>query len=81
MLREKKPTREVNLMGEVCPYPMILLKKEVAGLKPGEMLKALIDSRPTVTDTIPRFCEKNGYDLEVVKVAEERWEVYLLRRG
>ncbi len=80
MLKEIKPAKEVNMLGEVCPYPMVLLKKEVAALKPGEVLKALTDSKASVTDTIPKFCEKNGYGLEIVEVGEERWEVYVLKR-
>jgi TusA-related sulfurtransferase len=80
MPREQEPKKEVNLLGEVCPYPLILLKKEASSLRPGEMLKAIIDSRPSVTDAIPRFCEKNGYELEVVEVGEERWEIYVLKK-
>ncbi len=80
MLKEMKPTKEVNMLGEVCPYPLIVLKKEAAGLKQGEMLKAWTDSKASITDTIPRFCEKMGYELEVVQTGEERWEIYVLKK-
>ncbi len=80
MLRDMEPTKDVNLLGEVCPYPLILLKKEAAKLNPGELLKAVIDSKPSVTDTIPRFCEKNGFELEVLEVGDEKWEIYLLKK-
>ncbi len=81
MLRNREPDIELDLLGEVCPYPLVILKKEAGALKPGEMLKALVDSKPSVAATIPRFCQKNGFELNIVEVVpEEQWEVYMLRK-
>ncbi len=81
MLRERTPTVELDLVGEVCPYPLVIIKKEASGLKPGEMLKALIDSKPSIAATIPKFALKNGFELDVVEVEpDELWEVYMLKK-
>ncbi len=81
MIKDMEPTIDIDITGEVCPYPLVILKKEAAALNQGEILKALIDSKPSVSGTIPKFCQKNGFDLEVVEIVPgEQWEIYLLKK-
>jgi tRNA 2-thiouridine synthesizing protein A len=77
-LQSKIPTEILDVLGTVCPYPLILVKKTMEKLPRGALLKVLCDVRTTVEDSIPRYCEKHGYQLESVWVEDkDHWEIYI----
>ncbi len=77
-LKSKVPRETLDVLGRVCPYPIVLIKKEMEKLKSGEILKILSDSLTSVEDAIPRYCEKHGYPLEIVKLEDKGyWELYI----
>ncbi|MBE0426811.1 MAG: sulfurtransferase TusA family protein [Nitrospirae bacterium] len=77
-LKSKTPKEILDVLGRVCPYPIVLIKKEMEKLQSGEILKILSDSLASVEDSIPRYCEKNGYPIEIVKLEDKGyWELYI----
>jgi tRNA 2-thiouridine synthesizing protein A len=77
-LSSKTPTETLDVLGRTCPYPIVLIKKEMEKLASGALLKILCDSSTTVEEVIPRYCEKHGYRFEVVKIEDEGyWEFYI----
>jgi len=77
-LKSKIPTEVLDVQGRTCPYPIVLIKKEVEKLPSGAILKVLSDSPATAEDSIPRFCEKRGYLFEAVKPGDnDYWELYI----
>ena len=77
-LTSKTPTETLDVLGMVCPYPIVLIKKEMEKLPGGAILKILCDSQSTAEEVIPRYCEKHGYLFEAVKIEDEgQWELYL----
>jgi tRNA 2-thiouridine synthesizing protein A len=47
----------------------------------GSLLKLLCDSEVTVHETIPRYCEKNAYEFETVRLEDEGyWEIFILKK-
>lgn len=77
-LTSKAPTETLDVLGRVCPYPIVLLKKEMEKLPAGAILKVLCDSQATAEEVIPRYCEKHGYPMEAVKSEDEgQWELYI----
>ena len=80
-LKDMKPTKEIDTIGRVCPYPLLMTKMEIMKLKAGEVLKVCTDSLPTVERNVPEFCKKYGYPLEVVKVENKGyWEIYIMKK-
>jgi TusA-related sulfurtransferase len=80
-LKNMEPAAEVDTLGLACPYPLLKVKKAVDKLSPGQLLKAHIDSESTIKDTIPPYCEKQGYPLQIVKLEDkDQWEVYILKK-
>lgn len=80
VLKSKIPATTLDLLGQVCPYPIVLTKKEMGKLSSGEILKILCDSITMVEDTIPRYCEKHGYQFEIVRIEDKGyWELYILK--
>lgn len=70
------PTETLDVLGRVCPYPLVLTKKAIEKLPAGSVLKILCDAPASAEDSIPRFCEKQGYKFESVKQAD-MWELYI----
>ncbi|MEK7274490.1 MAG: sulfurtransferase TusA family protein, partial [Candidatus Desantisbacteria bacterium] len=60
------PTKEIDVLGRVCPYPLVMTKKATQTLNEGEVARILCDSEPSVTKEIPAFCQKNGLLMESV---------------
>ncbi|MEW6585294.1 MAG: sulfurtransferase TusA family protein [Nitrospirota bacterium] len=76
-LRSQTPTETLDVQGRACPYPIVLVKQVMEKLPGGSILKVLCDSPETAEDSIPRYCEKRGYQFEAVKIEEDYWELFI----
>ncbi len=77
-LKSIEPTETLDVMGRVCPYPLLLTKKKLEKMEAGNMLKVLCDAPASAEDSIPKFSEKQGYAFEAVKDdAKGTWELYI----
>jgi tRNA 2-thiouridine synthesizing protein A len=77
-LRSMTPADIIDVLGRSCPYPIILVKKEMEKLASGEILKILCDSSTTVEEVIPHYCQKRGYKCECVRIEDKGyWEFYI----
>jgi len=75
-----EPVNEIDVLGRVCPYPLVMTKKATKGLISGNVIKILCDSEPSVTKEIPAFCEKNGLQMESVRLEDKGyWEVFVMK--
>ena len=79
-LRSVPPAETLDVLGRSCPYPIVLIKKEMEKLASGAVLKILCDSATTVEEVIPHYCQKRGYQCECVRVGDRGyWEFYILK--
>ena len=77
-LKSQTPAETLDVLGRVCPYPLVLTKKALEKLDSGAMLKILCDAPASAEDSIPRYAEKNGYEFESVKLDDKGyWELYV----
>lgn len=77
-LRDETPTEVLDVLGRVCPYPLVLTKKQLEKMPSGSILKILCDAPASAEDSIPRFAEKQGYEFDSVKVEDKGyWELYI----
>lgn len=77
-LKSLTPTETLDVLGRVCPYPIVLTKKLMEKLPSGAIVKILCDSPVTVEDSIPRYCKKHGYKFESVELEDKGyWELYI----
>jgi tRNA 2-thiouridine synthesizing protein A len=80
-LKSMTPVETLDVLGRVCPYPIVLIKKEMEKLPTGAILKVLSDSESTAEEAVPRYCEKHGYPFESVKLQDEgQWEIYIQKK-
>jgi len=77
-LRSGTPAETLDVLGRQCPYPIVLIKKEMEKLTSGAILKILCDSATTAEEVIPHYCEKHGYQCECVRIEDKGyWEFYI----
>jgi tRNA 2-thiouridine synthesizing protein A len=77
-LKTIAPAETLDVQGRTCPYLIVLIKKEMVKLPVGSILSILCDSPVTAEDSIPRYCEKHGYQFESVKLEQKGcWEIYI----
>ncbi len=77
-LKSQTPTETLDVLGRVCPYPLVLTKKQLEKMPSGGILKILTDAPASAEDSIPRYAEKQGYEFESVKLEDKgMWELYV----
>ncbi len=77
-LRTQTPAETVDVLGRVCPYPLVMTKKALEKLSSGDVLKIMTDAPASAEDSIPRFAEKQGCAIEIVKLEDKGyWEIFI----
>ncbi len=77
-LKSQTPAEVVDVLGRVCPYPLVMTKKAMEKLSSGDILKVILDAPASAEDSIPRFAEKQGYPIEVVRNEDKGlWEIFI----
>ena len=75
-LKSQTPTQTLDVLGRVCPYPLVLSKKALEKMPSGGILKILCDAPASAEDSLPRYAEGKGYPCQVVKL-DDSWELYI----
>ncbi|MEW6003508.1 MAG: sulfurtransferase TusA family protein [Nitrospirota bacterium] len=80
-LKSMTPTEILDVLGRICPYPLVMTKKTLEKMTSGDILKVLCDAPASAEDSIPRYCEKKGFEFESVKLDDEGyWELYIQKK-
>lgn len=80
-LKSQTPTETLDVLGRVCPYPLVLTKKQLEKMASGSLLKILCDAPASAEDSIPRYAEKQGFEIEVIKdEGKGLWEIYIQKK-
>lgn len=54
--------RLVDVMGKVCPLPLITLAKEIRTMQKGQMM-SIVGNDPIFEDSVIDFCREGGHEL------------------
>jgi tRNA 2-thiouridine synthesizing protein A len=76
-LSSKTPDQTLDVLGRVCPYPLVLTKKALEKMSSGQIIKVLCDAPASAEDSLPKFAEKQGFKIESVKLPGDTWELYI----
>lgn len=77
-LSSKTPDQVLDVLGRVCPYPLVLTKKTMEKMGSGQLLKVLCDAPASAEDSIPKWAAKQGFKIESVKnEANATWDIYI----
>lgn len=67
----------LDVTGEICPYPLMLTRKEMGKLRSGDQLVVTVDYAKSAED-IPRWAKEEGHGvLSVRESGGSRWEITL----
>ncbi|NPA53377.1 MAG: sulfurtransferase TusA family protein [Aquificae bacterium] len=70
-----KIDRELDLKGEVCPFTFVKSKLILEQMEPGQILRVILDYKPSV-ENVPKSMREEGQEvLEVKQIGENLWEV------
>ena len=79
-MSQAKKIQQLDLKGEICPYPMMLTNKELDENSPGiEELEIITDHSPALS-TIPPQALKRGYDCQIEEIKNGEWKIQLKKR-
>lgn len=66
--------KRVDVTGEVCPRPVLILRQELVGMEPGDEVLVRGDYTPAERN-IRRTCERHGFAVEDVGDADDAFEL------
>jgi tRNA 2-thiouridine synthesizing protein A len=68
--------KELDVRGEICPYPMMQASEALKKLAPGETLQVLTDHTPALI-TIPWEAAKHGFQASIDAAGASEWRITL----
>lgn len=68
--------KQLDVRGEICPYPMMKASEALKKLPTGETLEVLTDHAPALS-TIPWEAAKHGYQANIERVGSPEWRITL----
>ncbi len=68
---------QLDVRGEICPYPMMKAAEALEKLADGETLEVLTDHAPALS-TIPWEAAKHGYRASIERVGSPEWRITLV---
>lgn len=69
-------SRQLDVRGEICPYPMMKASEALAKLAPAQSLEVLTDHAPALT-TIPWEAARRGYAARIERTGSPEWRITL----
>jgi len=51
---------EIDALGLLCPLPVLRLRKRIAALEPGSVVRLVADD-PAAAIDVPHFCQQGGH--------------------
>lgn len=78
-MSEKQADKTIDIKGLICPYTLIETRDTLKSLEQGQVLKVVCDYEPAAKTTIPAFCEKKGYPLEIVQDGAGLYHLYIVK--
>jgi TusA-related sulfurtransferase len=68
--------KQLDVRGEICPYPMMKASEALKKLPQGETLRVLTDHAPALS-TIPWEAAKHGFRASIERVGSPEWLITL----
>ena len=70
-------SKQLDVRGEICPYPMLKASEALKQLPRGESLQVLTDHAPALS-TIPWEAAKHGFRASIERVGSPEWLITLV---
>ncbi|MDI6786640.1 MAG: sulfurtransferase TusA family protein [bacterium] len=71
-------SKEINLLGKVCPYPVMYIIREVDMMRSGENVKCLVDDPLATKSVLEELEDYDDVSISIVKLFHQ-WEINIAR--
>jgi len=75
----ERTNQVIDIRGQICPYTLIDTRDALKGLTTGQVLQVMCDYEPAARTTIPNFCERKGYPIEIDELGDGTWLIRIQR--
>lgn len=69
---------ELDVRGEICPYPMLKAVEAMKRLPDGEVLEVITDHAPAL-ESIPTQARRLGFTFKIEQTGNPEWRIILTR--
>ncbi|HIH69698.1 sulfurtransferase TusA family protein [Methermicoccus shengliensis] len=66
---------ELDVRGQVCPYPSLRTRQALMKMAPGKVLKVILD-HPPAKDNVRREVDKMGHEFLGIEDNDGEWSLY-----
>ena len=73
--------KELDVRGDICPYPMMKTVQALKKLKSSDEGLAVITDHAPALETIPTQAVRLGYDAQIEETGSPEWRITLTRQA
>ncbi len=67
----------IDISGKICPYTVMETRDTLKTMASGELLEVISDYKPAAVESIPNFCQKKNYPIEVIDNADGTYRLLI----
>ena len=68
--------KELDVRGQVCPFPSLRTKKTLMKMAPGQVLKVIIDYEPAVGSVQRELAKTTSHKFLETEDEDDEWNMY-----
>ncbi len=76
----QQPVKQLDVRGEICPYPMMRTVQALKKLKSHESELVVITDHAPALETIPTQAVRLGFTTEIEETGSPEWRITLTRK-
>ena len=73
--------KQLDVRGEICPYPMMKTVQALKKLKGDELGLAVVTDHAPALETIPTQAARLGYTAQIEETGSPEWTITLTKNG
>ena len=66
------PHRRLNVLGLLCPLPILRAATTIKDMSTGQILEILSDD-PGILEDLPEWCDETGHELVEIRTGDKSW--------
>ena len=76
-LKDSHVDKVIDISSKICPYTVMETRDTLKTLEIGQVLEIISDYKPAAMESIPNFCQKKNYPIEVIDNADGTYRLFI----